>query len=123
MCEIVAVKYKGSLKGEHGTGRNVSAFVEMEWGAKAYALMWRLKALFDPDFLLNPGVLLNEDPHVHKKNLKPSPLAHDLVDACIECGFCESNCPSRDAALTPSQLSSSPRSWAIDWTSRRRRSR
>ena len=56
MCEIVAVKYKGSLKGEHGTGRNVSAFVEMEWGAKAYALMWRLKALFDPDFLLNPGV-------------------------------------------------------------------
>ena len=48
MCEIVAVKYKGSLKGEHGTGRNVSAFVEMEWGAKAYALMWRLKALFDP---------------------------------------------------------------------------
>jgi D-lactate dehydrogenase len=103
MCEIVAVKYKGSLKGEHGTGRNVSAFVEMEWGAKAYALMWRLKALFDPDFLLNPGVLLNEDPHVHKKNLKPSPLAHDLVDACIECGFCESNCPSRDAALTPRQ--------------------
>ena len=75
----------------------------MEWGAKAYALMWRLKALFDPDFLLNPGVLLNEDPHVHKKNLKPSPLAHDLVDACIECGFCESNCPSRDAALTPRQ--------------------
>ena len=103
MCEIVAIKYQGSLKGEHGTGRNVSAFVEMEWGSKAYALMWRLKALFDPDFLLNPGVLLNHDPHVHKKNLKPSPLAHDLVDACIECGFCESNCPSRDAALTPRQ--------------------
>ena len=103
MCEIVAIKYQGSLKGEHGTGRNVSAFVEMEWGARAYALMWRLKALFDPDFLLTPGVLLNEDPHVHKKNLKPSPLAHDLVDACIECGFCESNCPSRDAALTPRQ--------------------
>ena len=53
--------------------------------------------------MLNPGVLLNEDPHVHKKNLKPSPLAHDLVDACIECGFCESNCPSRDAALTRRQ--------------------
>mmetsp|Transcript_7941 Transcript_7941/g.23662 ORF Transcript_7941/g.23662 Transcript_7941/m.23662 type:complete len:1075 (+) Transcript_7941:97-3321(+) len=103
MCEIVAIKYHGSLKGEHGTGRNVSAFVEMEWGARAYALMWRLKALFDPDFILNPGVLLNHDPHVHKKNLKPSPLAHDLVDACIECGFCESNCPSRDAALTPRQ--------------------
>ena len=103
MCEIVALKYGGSLKGEHGTGRNVAPFVEMEWGAKAYALMWRIKTLFDPDFILNPGVLLNHDAHVHKKNLKPSPLAHDLVDACIECGFCESNCPSRDAALTPRQ--------------------
>ncbi|KAJ1445774.1 glycolate dehydrogenase [Pelagophyceae sp. CCMP2097] len=103
MCEIVAVKYDGSLKGEHGTGRNVAAFVEMEWGAQATAFMWRLKALFDKDFILNPGVLLNADPHLHLKNLKPSPLAHDLVDACIECGFCESNCPSRDAALTPRQ--------------------
>uniref|UniRef100_A0A7S3JVZ8 D-lactate dehydrogenase (cytochrome) n=1 Tax=Aureoumbra lagunensis TaxID=44058 RepID=A0A7S3JVZ8_9STRA len=103
MCEIVALRYGGSLKGEHGTGRNVAPFVEMEWGAKAYALMWRIKTLFDPDFLLNPGVLLNHDMHVHKKNLKPSPLAHDLVDHCIECGFCESNCPSRDAALTPRQ--------------------
>jgi len=103
MCEIVALKYQGSLKGEHGTGRNVAPFVEMEWGAKAYALMWRIKTLFDPDFVLNPGVLLNHDEHVHLKNLKPSPLAHDIVDACIECGFCESNCPSRDAALTPRQ--------------------
>ncbi|KAJ8610347.1 hypothetical protein CTAYLR_003870 [Chrysophaeum taylorii] len=103
MCEIVAVKYQGSLKGEHGTGRNVAAFVEMEWGAKAYSLMWRVKTLFDPEFVLNPGVLLNHDENVHMKNLKPSPLAHDLVDACIECGFCESNCPSRDAALTPRQ--------------------
>lgn len=103
MCEIVALKYQGSLKGEHGTGRNVAPFVEMEWGSKAYALMWRIKSLFDPDFVLNPGVLLNHDENVHKKNLKPSPLAHDIVDACIECGFCESNCPSRDAALTPRQ--------------------
>lgn len=103
MCEIVALKYNGSLKGEHGTGRNVAPFVEMEWGAKAYALMWRIKALFDPHFVLNPGVILNHDEDVHKKNLKPSPLAHDIVDACIECGFCESNCPSRDVALTPRQ--------------------
>ena len=44
--EHVAVKYKGVVEGRHGTDRNVSAFVEMEWGAKAYALMWRLKALF-----------------------------------------------------------------------------
>ena len=30
MCEIVAIKYSGSLKAEHGTGRNVAPFVEME---------------------------------------------------------------------------------------------
>lgn len=41
------------------------------------------------------------DPDAHKKFLKPSPLASELVDRCIECGFCESNCPSRDITLTP----------------------
>ncbi|GBG00279.1 glycolate dehydrogenase, partial [Raphidocelis subcapitata] len=103
MCHIVANKHSGSLKGEHGTGRNVASFVEMEWGGKAYELMWELKALFDPEFVLNPGVILNRDPDAHKKFLKPSPVASDLVNRCIECGFCESNCPSRDLTLTPRQ--------------------
>jgi D-lactate dehydrogenase len=103
MCYIVATKHSGSLKGEHGTGRNVAPFVEMEWGTKAYDLMWELKALFDPERVLNPSVILNRDPDAHKKFLKPSPLASELVDRCIECGFCESNCPSRDLSLTPRQ--------------------
>eukprot|EP01024_Parvocaulis_polyphysoides_P013001 TRINITY_DN1497_c0_g3_i3.p1 TRINITY_DN1497_c0_g3~~TRINITY_DN1497_c0_g3_i3.p1 ORF type:complete len:595 (-),score=124.44 TRINITY_DN1497_c0_g3_i3:425-2209(-) len=103
LCDIVANKHSGSLKGEHGTGRNMAPFVEMEWGTKAYEIMWELKALFDPDFVLNPGVVLNKDPSIHIKNLKPSPLANPLVDKCIECGFCESNCPSKDLTLTPRQ--------------------
>ncbi|WIA35081.1 hypothetical protein OEZ86_003567 [Tetradesmus obliquus] len=103
MCHIVATKHSGSLKGEHGTGRNVAPFVEMEWGSKAYELMWELKELFDPGYVLNPSVILNRDPDAHKKFLKPSPLASELVDRCIECGFCESNCPSRDITLTPRQ--------------------
>lgn len=103
MCYIVATKHSGSLKGEHGTGRNVAPYVEMEWGSKATELMWELKALFDPDFVLNPGVILNRDHEAHMKFLKPSPLASPLVDRCIECGFCESNCPSRDVTLTPRQ--------------------
>ena len=61
MCEIVATKYEGSLKAEHGTGRNVAPFVEMEWGNKAYELMWELKELFDPEYVLNPGVILSRD--------------------------------------------------------------
>ena len=190
------------LQGEHGTGRNVAPFVEMEWGTKAYDLMWELKALFDPNFVLNPGVVLNkvclaqpclmsptwhaqgavcltllavcgmlrqsdrfctlkkdaytaaglvtlvsyiahqvapqgtqflldsrtvwskvwlrqlacsqlltvltsseflQDPDLHVKHLKPSPAASSIVNRCIECGFCESNCPSRDITLTPRQ--------------------
>lgn len=103
MCYIVATKHGGSLKGEHGTGRNVAPYVEMEWGTHAYELMWRLKSLFDPSNMLNPGVVLNKDPHLHVKHLKPNPVASDIVDRCIECGFCESNCPSRDVTLTPRQ--------------------
>lgn len=103
MCEIVAEKYQGSLKAEHGTGRNVAPFVEMEWGTKAYDIMWELKELFDPNYVLNPGVILNRDPDVHQKFLKPKPVADPIVDMCMECGFCESNCPTRDVSLTPRQ--------------------
>jgi hypothetical protein len=47
------------LQGEHGTGRNIAPFVEVEWGQQATAIMRRIKDAFDPDNLLNPGVILN----------------------------------------------------------------
>jgi D-lactate dehydrogenase len=103
VCEMVAHRYDGSLKGEHGTGRNMAPFVEMEWGAKAHGVMRRLKALLDPGGILNPGVLLNDDPLVHLKDLKTLPRAHEVVDRCTECGFCEPRCPSRALTLTPRQ--------------------
>ena len=103
VCTMVVRKYDGSLKAEHGTGRNMAPFVEMEWGAQAFAAMRRIKALFDPHGLLNPGVILNEDSLSHLKNLKPLPAADVLVDKCIECGFCESKCPSRGLTLSPRQ--------------------
>jgi D-lactate dehydrogenase len=103
VTHMVADKYKGSLKAEHGTGRNMAHFVELEWGAAAFALMREIKALFDPRGLLNPGVILNDDPRAHLKNLKPLPAADDGIDRCIECGFCEPVCPSRNLTLTPRQ--------------------
>jgi D-lactate dehydrogenase len=103
VCNLVVADYGGSLKAEHGTGRNMAPFVEMEWGSDAYRLMWRLKRLFDPANLLNPGVILNEDAEIHLKNLKPLPAADPLIDKCIECGFCEPICPSRNLTLTPRQ--------------------
>ena len=103
ICELVVDKYDGSLKAEHGTGRNMAPFVEKEWGTQATNLMRRIKQLFDPKNLLNPGVLLNDDPQAHLKNLKPMPAAEELVDRCIECGFCEPLCPSHRLTLSPRQ--------------------
>ncbi len=103
VAELVIHRYDGSLKAEHGTGRNMAPFVEMEWGPQAVEWMREIKRLFDPDGLLNPGVLLNDDPEVHLHNLKPMPAADPLVDRCIECGFCEPRCPSRNLTWTPRQ--------------------
>ncbi|WP_153147168.1 FAD-binding and (Fe-S)-binding domain-containing protein [Dechloromonas sp. H13] len=103
VCHMVVDKYDGSLKAEHGTGRNMAPFVEMEWGKEAATLMRRIKQLFDPDNLLNPGVILNDNPHAHLENLKPMPAAEDIVDRCIECGFCEPLCPSHRLTLSPRQ--------------------
>jgi D-lactate dehydrogenase len=103
VCDLVVDKYDGSLKAEHGTGRNMAPFVELEWGKEAADLMRRIKRLFDPDNLLNPGVILNDNPHAHLENLKPMPAAEDIVDRCIECGFCEPLCPSHRLTLSPRQ--------------------
>ena len=103
VADLIVGKYDGSLKAEHSTGRNMAPFVEMEWGADAYRLMQTIKALFDPRGILNPGVILNENPKVHLADLKPMPAAHEIVDKCIECGFCEVTCPSRALTLTPRQ--------------------
>ncbi|GAA0790548.1 FAD-binding and (Fe-S)-binding domain-containing protein [Marinobacterium sediminicola] len=103
VADLVVNRYGGSLKAEHGTGRNMAPYVELEWGQDAYRLMKEIKSLLDPAGLLNPGVILNDDAKVHLKNLKPMPAANPLIDKCIECGFCEPVCPSRDLTLTPRQ--------------------
>ncbi|WPP44125.1 FAD-binding and (Fe-S)-binding domain-containing protein [Pseudomonas sp. AN-1] len=103
VAQLVAVEFGGALKAEHGTGRNMAPFVELEWGAEAYQLMWKIKRLLDPRGILNPDVVLSEDPEIHLKNLKPLPAADEIVDKCIECGFCEPVCPSRGLTLTPRQ--------------------
>ena len=95
--------FGGSLKAEHGTGRMVAPFVEMEWGRKAYEINRRIKAIFDPERILNPDVMITDDPDVYKKNLKAQCVIDDAFTICMECGFCEKNCPSRNLTLTPRQ--------------------
>ena len=108
VAEMVVGKYDGSLKAEHGTGRNMAPFVEYEWGSEAYEIMKRVKALFDPKGILNPGVIFNDDPKCFIKNFKALPVLKPAIGAdepelqevynklnkCIECGFCEVNCLS-----------------------------
>ena len=95
VVELVVGKYDGSLKAEHGTGRNMAPFVEQEWGEEAFGLMRRIKKLLDPEGILNPGVIFNEDRDCYLKNLKTMPvLPYEGVNKCIECGFCEVNCVS-----------------------------
>ena len=103
VADLVVPKYDGSLKAEHGTGRNMAPFVEKEWGHEAYQLMRQIKHIFDPQNLLNPGVILNNDPKAHLQNLKPIPAASEKIDKCIECGFCEPTCVSAELTLTPRQ--------------------
>ncbi len=128
VARLVVEDYDGSLKAEHGTGRNMAPFVKYEWGEKAYAVMQELKRIFDPEGLLNQGVIFNDDPDCFIKCLKPLPVldfafdkvpdgghylmdpsrstAHETIEQvkrankCIECGFCEVNCMSCGLTLS-----------------------
>ena len=103
VVDLVVDKYHGSLKAEHGTGRNMAPFVRREWGDDAYELMKEVKQLFDPDNIMNPGVIFNEDEHSYIENIKPLPEVHEMIDRCIECGFCEVNCVACGFALSSRQ--------------------
>jgi len=103
LAELIIHRCQGALKAEHGTGRQVAPYVEAEWGTEAYQVMKALKALVDPDNIVNPGVILNDDKHCHLRNLKSLPVVEEEVDKCVECGYCELSCPSRNFTLTPRQ--------------------
>ncbi len=92
VATMVVDKYDGSLKAEHGTGRNMAPYVQKEWGNGLYDIHCRIKKLFDPKGILNPGVMINADEQVHLRNIKYMPVSDPLVDKCVECGFCEVNC-------------------------------
>ena len=83
LANIIIHKYGGSMKAEHGTGRQIAPFVKDEWGEEIYQIMCELKALVDPHHILNPGVLINLDPNCHLKNLKTNPIIEEEVDRCV----------------------------------------
>ena len=105
LVELVVRKYDGSLKAEHGTGLNMAPYLAHEWGERATSIMWRVKELADPHSILAPNVILTRDKQIHLKSLKSQPPIDEIGPAsqCIECGFCEPVCPSRNVTMTPRQ--------------------
>ena len=102
MVELVLENH-GSLKAEHGTGRMMAPFVERQFGADLYEIMKRVKRAFDPLSILNPGVLISGDSLAHIRNIKFHPTIEAVADNCVECGYCEPVCPSKDLTTTPRQ--------------------
>ena len=102
MVELV-LSHDGSLKAEHGTGRIMAPYVKRQFGAELYQIMVDLKKLIDNRNILNPGIIINENENIHIENLKVSPVIDQEVDKCVECGYCETVCPSKDLTLTPRQ--------------------
>lgn len=110
MAIEVVRDFDGSIKAEHGTGRMVAPFIEIEWGKKAYEINRKIKKLFDPEGNLNKDVIITDDAEIYKKNLKKMPKSifdlppeQEVINKCMECGFCEKHCPSRNFTLTPRQ--------------------
>jgi FAD/FMN-containing dehydrogenase/Fe-S oxidoreductase len=103
LVTLVIDSYDGSLKAEHGTGINMAPFVRHEWGEKATDMMWRIKKLADPHGILAPNVILTHDDGINLKSFKSAPPIEDVAVHCIECGFCEAVCPSRNVTATPRQ--------------------
>ncbi len=102
MVELV-LGHGGSLKAEHGTGRMMAPYVRRQYGDELYDVMCRIKTLCDPRGLLNPGVLISQDADAHISHLKLTPTVESEVDRCVECGYCEPVCPSKDITTTPRQ--------------------
>lgn len=102
MVELI-LSEQGTLKAEHGTGRIMAPFVRRQYGDELYEAMWQVKHACDPAGILNPGAVLTEDPNLHLKDLKATPPVRDLIDDCVECGYCEPVCPSQHLTLTPRQ--------------------
>ena len=93
----------GTLKAEHGTGRIMAPFAARQYGPDLYRIMRQIKESVDPTGVLNRGTIITDDPRLHLKEVKLTPTVQEEVDRCVECGYCEPVCPSRDLTLTPRQ--------------------
>jgi anaerobic glycerol-3-phosphate dehydrogenase C subunit len=100
----LALSLGGSISGEHAVGLARAAFIRKQYGGEYYELLCKIKKIFDPEGLLNPGKILNDDPDIMVKNLRrlnkvlPERTKSDLlfdkdeleleIEQCYGCGLC-----------------------------------
>lgn len=68
---LLVREYRGSLSGEHGDGRARAPFIETVLGSEVMPLLRQVKEIWDPDYRLNPGKIL--DPAPMDSDLRYSP--------------------------------------------------
>jgi len=94
----------GTISGEHADGLVRAAFVHQQYGDEFYELLRGIKRVFDPDNLMNPGKIINDDADIMVKNLRaekkyvPERLMTELIfgrnefryelEQCSGCGVC-----------------------------------
>lgn len=64
----------GTISGEHADGMVRAAFIEKQYGPEYYELLKRIKTIFDPDGIMNPGKIISGDPAVMTENLRASKM-------------------------------------------------
>jgi FAD/FMN-containing dehydrogenase/Fe-S oxidoreductase len=109
-------EHRGSLSGEHGDGRARSELLPLMYDAESLRLFAAVKAICDPDNLLNPGVLVDPDPlDAALRPVRPRTpirpllrLPHDagsLGDAVHRCtGVGKCVAPATNHVMCPSYL-------------------
>jgi anaerobic glycerol-3-phosphate dehydrogenase C subunit len=60
----------GSISGEHADGLVRAAFIRRQYGDEFYELLCKIKNIFDPQGLMNPGKIISSDVDVMMKNLR-----------------------------------------------------
>jgi len=89
---VVIHRFGGSLCGEHGDGRVRGEFLRELYGEEIYSLFIKIKRLFDPDQILNPGVKLTDLPFTTHLDIER------LAKPCATCGKCNTVCPVYDVS-------------------------
>lgn len=85
-------KYRGSLSGEHGDGRARAPFIEDVLGKEMIPILKQVKEIWDPNYLFNPGKIVNPKPFEADLRFSPAykkPKVETLFKFRKEGGFGE----------------------------------